>query len=155
MTTKKLTPGEIDDIGARLDELAIEEADLRATIRKQIECFGFTPPRSEKSRRIEGTIYECTLSEKSSVVINDVEVGKIENACEAGLFMRLFVKVTKFKLHEGATLLLAGALPEDAPHNLRKMFSSAVQVVQQNPGLTVKLKKQPKGVSTDLEQKTA
>jgi hypothetical protein len=58
--------------------------------------------------------------------IKDAEVERIRQVCPGTLFDRLFRTVTKFKLAEGATLVLASRLPEDAPRNLRMMFSRAV-----------------------------
>jgi hypothetical protein len=48
--------------------------------------------------------------------------------CPDFIFEKLFTEITKFKLASGATALLAGTLPEEAPRNLRQMFSRAVVV---------------------------
>jgi hypothetical protein len=45
--------------------------------------------------------------------------------------------VTKYKLTEGATLLLASRLPEIAPRNLRMMFSRAVETKETSPRLRI------------------
>jgi hypothetical protein len=45
--------------------------------------------------------------------------------------------VTKFKLADGATLVLASPLPEGAPRNLRLMFSRAVETKETTPRLRV------------------
>jgi hypothetical protein len=49
--------------------------------------------------------------------IRDAEVERIRAVCPDGLFGHLFRTVTKFKLANGATLVLASPLPEEAPRN--------------------------------------
>jgi hypothetical protein len=49
--------------------------------------------------------------------IRDAEVERIRAVCPDGLFGHLFRTVTKFKLADAATLVLASPLPEEAPRN--------------------------------------
>jgi hypothetical protein len=53
------------------------------------------------------------------------------------LFDRLFKVVTKFKLADRATQVLAGQLPADAPRNLRALFSRAVETKETGPRLRI------------------
>jgi hypothetical protein len=132
-----MTPQELDDTAARLEEIALEEELLRSTLQEQVEAFGSTPPRAEKSKRLTGTLYQFTVSLGLTTEIKDAEVERIRQVCPGTLFNRLFRTVTKFKLAEGATLVLASRLPEDAPRNLRMMFSRAVTTKETAPRLRV------------------
>lgn len=125
---KRLTADELDAKALRLEEIEAEEERLRTELREQVEEFGFSPPRSEKSKRLLGEAFAFTLSTSSTTEIRDSEVERIREACEPSLFRSLFLVVTKYKLAASATALLAGTLPECAPRNLRMMFSRAVQV---------------------------
>ena len=134
---KRLSPGELDAAAARLEELHAEEEELRAQMLAQVEKFGFTPPRAEKSKRLEGTVYQFTVTRGLTTEIKDAEVERIRQACPAVLFDRLFRSVTKFKLADGATMALANRLPPDAPRNLRLMFSRAVETKETAPRLRI------------------
>jgi hypothetical protein len=57
--------------------------------------------------------------------------------CSGALFDRLFKVVTKFKLADGATQVLAGRLPADTPRNLRALFSRAVETKETGPRLRI------------------
>jgi hypothetical protein len=132
-----MTAAELDVAAARLDDIQLEEEKLRAQLREQVEEFGFTPPRAEKSKRLTGTLYQLTVSRGLTTEIRDAEVERIRAACPDGLFGRLFRTVTKFKLADGATLVLASPLPEGAPRNLRLMFSRAVETKETSPRLRI------------------
>lgn len=125
---RRLSTSELDKIGLRLEEIEEEEERLREDLKLQLGEFGFSPPRSEKSKRLETLKYRFTLSSSSNTEIRDAEVERIRANCPDFLFQKLFVEVTKFKLAGGATTLLAGTLPEEAPRNLRQLFSKAVVV---------------------------
>ena len=132
-----MTSQELDDAAARLEEIGVEEERLRLKLQEQIEEFGFTPPRAEKSKRLEGTLYQFTVTRGLTTEIKDAEVERIRAVCPGILFDRLFRTVTKFKLAEGATLVLASRLPADAPRNLRLMFSRAVETKETAPRLRI------------------
>jgi hypothetical protein len=102
-----------------------------------LKPFGFTPPRAEKSKRLAGSAYEFTVTRGLTTEIKDAEVEQIRQACPGSLFERLFRTVTKFKLADGATTVLAGRLPADAPRNLRLMFSRAVETKETAPRLRI------------------
>ena len=127
----------LDLAAARLEEIQLEEEKLRAELREQVEKFGFTPPRADKSKRLLATFYQFTLTVGLSTEIKDAEVERIRAVCPDGLFKRLFKTVTKYKLADGATLALADRLPEGAPRNLRMMFSKAVETKETAPRLRV------------------
>jgi hypothetical protein len=134
---RHLPPSELDALGLRLEEIAAEGERIREQIREQIENFGFTPPRAEKSRRLETEEFRFTLSSSSRTEIRDTDVERIKGACPASLFSQLFTTVTKYKLAKSATMLLSGTLPEDAPRNLRILFARAVQIVEDSPRLKI------------------
>src|SRR5713226_5015413 len=123
----RMSAGALDLAAARLEEIRLEEEKLRSELQEQVEEFGFTPPRAEKSKRLTGIFYDFTVTRGLTTEIKDAEVARIRAVCPNGLFGRLFKTVTKFKLADGAFLLLASPLPEDAPRNLRLMFSKAVE----------------------------
>jgi hypothetical protein len=49
---KRMTPQELDDAAARLEEIGLEEEALRSKLQEQVEAFGFTPPAR---RKVEAT----------------------------------------------------------------------------------------------------
>jgi len=132
-----MTPGELDEAAARLEEIGLEEGKLRSTLQEQVEEFGFTPPRAEKSKRLAGILHQFTVSRGLTTEIKDAEVERIRQNCPGVLFDRLFRTVTKFKLADGATQVLASRLPADAPRNLRLMFSRAVETKETAPRLRI------------------
>jgi len=134
---RRLSPGDLDAAATRLEEIGLEEENLRSELREQVEVFGFTPPRAEKSKRLLGAEWEFTLSSSQSTEIRDAEVERIRTACTTRLFAQLFIAVTKYKLASGATALLSGKLPATAPRNLRRMFSQAVQMKDGSPRLRI------------------
>ena len=134
---KRMTTEELDVAAARLEQIGLEEEKLRSQLQEQVEEFGFTPPRAEKSKRLAGTLYEFTVSRGMTTEIKDVEVERIRQVCPGILFDRLFRTVMKFKLAEGATMVLASRLPTDAPRNLRLMFSRAVETKETAPRLRI------------------
>jgi len=134
---KRLSPGELDATAARLEALQAEEEGLRTKLQEQVNEFGFTPPRAEKSKRLTGEVYEFTVTRGLSTEVKDSEVERIRQVCPGALFDRLFRVVTKYKLTDGATLVLAGRLPADAPRNLRMMFNRAVETKETAPRLRI------------------
>jgi hypothetical protein len=134
---KRITNDELDLLAARLEEIRSEEEKLRSKLQEQIEEFGFTPPRAEKSKRLDGTVYQFTMTRGLTTEIKDAEVERIRQICPGVLFDRLFRTVTKFKLADTATQVLANRLPVDAPRNLRLMFSRAVETKEISPRLRI------------------
>jgi hypothetical protein len=94
-------------------------------------------PRPEKSKRLEGAVYQFTVSRGVTTEIKDAEVERIRQICPAILFDRLFRTVTKFKLADSALGVLANRLPIDTPHNLRAMFMRAVETKNTAPRLRI------------------
>ncbi len=133
----RMSTSALDLAAARLEEIQVEEEKLRAELQQQVEQFGFTPPRADKSKRLCGIFYQFTLTVGLTTEVKDAEVEKIRQACPDGLFGRLFKTVTKYKLADGATMALASKLPEGAPRNLRMMFSKAVETKETAPRLRV------------------
>jgi hypothetical protein len=60
-----------------LEEIGLAEENLRSKLQEQIEEFGFTPPRAEKSKRLEGSLYQFTVSRGITAEIKDAEVERI------------------------------------------------------------------------------
>jgi hypothetical protein len=137
MAMKRMSAGELDETAVRLEEISAEEEKLRAKLLEQVEEFGFTPPRAEKSRRLEGENYQFTVSRGLTTEVKDAEVERIRQNCPGFLFDKLFKTITKFKLIDGATMLLSNRLPVDAPRNLRLWFNRAVETKETGPRLRI------------------
>src|SRR5216683_5878794 len=133
----RMSTGALDLAAARLEEIRLEEEKLRSELQEQVEVFGSIPPRAEKSKRLTGIFYQLTVTRGLTTEIKDAEVERIRAACPDGLFRQLFQTVTKFKLAAGATAVLASPLTEDAPRNLRLMFSKAVETKETTPRLRI------------------
>ena len=132
-----MSPQQLDDTAARLEEISLEEEKLRSKLFEQVQEFGFTPPKADKSKRLEGSLYQLTVTRGVSTDIKDAAVEQIRQACPVTLFDRLFRTVTKFKLAEGAALILASRLPADAPRNLRMLWARAVETKATAPRLRI------------------
>jgi len=132
-----MSAAELDNAAVRLEELDLDIRLLRDKLREQIAEFGSTPPRAEKSKRLVGNLYQFTLSTSTKTEVRDAEVERIAELCPESLFFRLFRKVIKYKLCDGASMVLAGKLPDCAPRNLRQMFARAVVVKEDSPRLKV------------------
>jgi hypothetical protein len=133
----RMTADALDLAAARLEELGAEQERLRTELRQQIEEFGFTPPRADKSKRLHGTFYQFTLTVGLTTEVKDAEVESIAAVCPDALFKRLFKRVIRYKLADGASLALADPLTKGAPRNLRMMFSKAVETKETAPRLRV------------------
>ena len=133
----RMSADALDLAAARLEELGAEQERLRAELRQQVEEFGFTPPRADKSKRLLGIFYQFTLTVGLTTEVKDAEVEKIRQACPDALFKRLFKTVIRYKLADGATVALADPLSKGAPRNLRMMFSKAVETKEAAPRLRV------------------
>jgi len=86
----RMTADASDLAAARLEELGAEQERLRAELREQIEEFGATPPRADKSKRLLGTFYQFTLTVGLTTEVKDAEVEKLRAVCPDALFKRLF-----------------------------------------------------------------
>jgi len=91
----------------------------------------------KNQKRLAGMLYKFTVTRGLTTEIKDSEVERIRQVCPGILFDRLFRTVTKFKLAEGVTMVLASRLPADAPRNLRLMFSRAVETKETAPRLRI------------------
>jgi hypothetical protein len=150
------TAAEIDALAALYDDaksnVAIAEERViifGSQLLEMVKEHGTTPPRAEKSLRLEGDEWEVTVSEGQGVTVKKAAVEKIFKALKkAGLhltfFRKLFKEETSYKLAKGAQSLMAQTLPEGAPSNLRKMFTDAVQIRDKAPRLTVEPKQEAK-----------
>jgi hypothetical protein len=134
---RRLPPAELDAIGVRLEQIELEEETLRSQLLEQVQEFRFTPTRADRSKRLVGSLFQFTLSRSLTTEVKDAEVERIRAVCRGDIFDRLFRTVTRYKLAEGATLVLADHLPPDAPRNLRLMFSRAVETKESSPRLRI------------------
>ena len=134
---KRMTSEELDQVALRLEEIEAESNNLRSRIQEQVEEFGFTPPRAEKSKRLLGALYQFTLSRGLTTEVKDGAVERLRACCPRDLFDRLFRVITKYKLADGATAVLANRLPPDAPRNLRQLFSAAIVTKENSPRLRI------------------
>jgi hypothetical protein len=129
---------QLDLHAVRMAKLEPEWEELRDKLKEQVEQFGSTPPRAEKSKRLAGSVYQFTLSQGSSTEIKDAEVLRIKEVCAKEIFDKLFREETVYKLSKSALEFLAGTLPEAAPRNLRQLFARAFSVKPKAPSLTIK-----------------
>ena len=145
-----------------IDALAGLYADAKANLAKaqeRVDVFadqliamtqahGVTPPKAEKSLRLEGDEWEVTVAEGQSVSVNKAAAAKVLASLKrAGLirfFRKLFVIETSYKLAKGAQALIAKPLPQGAPSNLRKLLAEAIQIKDKAPRLTVEPKEEKK-----------
>jgi hypothetical protein len=67
-----------------------EDEGLRSKLKEQVEEFCFTPPRADKSKRLEGTAYHFTVTRGLTTEIRDAAVERIRQVCPGDLFDRLF-----------------------------------------------------------------
>jgi hypothetical protein len=113
-----------------------------------VKAHGTTPPRAEKSLRLEGDEWEVTVAEGQSVSVNKAAAAKVLASLKrAGLirfFRKLFTIETSYKLAKGAQALIAKPLPPGAPSNLRKLLAEAIQIKDKAPRLTVEPKEEVK-----------
>jgi len=137
---QRLSPVKLDKLCFRLKKIEAEAEAIRDDLKRQVAEYGFIPPRSDRSRRLLGEAYEATLSTSTSFEIHDSAVERIKECCPTNIFAKLFWSVTKWKLCDRATEVLAGPL-EDAPRDLRMMFAKAVVVKESAPRLSIKQRK--------------
>ena len=88
-------------------------------------------------KRLAAYLYQFTVSRGVTIEIKDAEVERIRQICPGVLFDRLFRTVTKFKLADSATQVLASRLSVEAPRNLRLVFSHAVETKETSPRLRI------------------
>jgi len=148
MGLRRMSVSELDEAAVRLQELELQVEGLREKLKVQVDNFGSTPPRAEKSKRLVGNEYRFTLSTSTTVEIKEMEVERIAESCPAQIFDKLFRSTKKWKLCDGASLILAGTLPLQAPRNLRQMFERAVTIKEGQPRLRVEKLNQEACVSS-------
>jgi hypothetical protein len=136
-----MSADQLDLHAVRMAKLEAEWDELRDKLKEQVQVFGSTPPRAEKSKRLTGNVYQFTLSQGSSTEIKDAEVLRIKEACKPEIFEKLFHEETAYKLAKGALDFLAGTLPEAAPRNLRQLFARAFSVKPKAPSPSLTIKK--------------
>ncbi len=128
----------MDALAGRLEVLKLEQEQIRATFCGQVETYDFTPQGAEESKRQQGEKVPGRPLLRGDDRDPRPEVERIERACPLGLFAKLFREVRQYKLAAGASMLLAGTLPSEAPRNLRQIFSQAVILKPRAPSLSVK-----------------
>jgi hypothetical protein len=133
----KLSPQKLDSMAERREELKLEIELINQCFSQQIEHYGFTPPRAEKSKRLAGETWQMTLSYGETTEIRDAAVEVIKKVCSLGLFAKLFREVRQYKVASTAAAVLMGTLPEGAPPNLRKLWLNAVVHKAKAPALRV------------------
>lgn len=94
---KRMTADELDHAAIRLEEIGLEEERLRSKLLDQVNNFGFTPPRAEKSKRLAGSLFQFTVSRGVTIEVKDAEVERIRQICPGLLFDSLFRTITKYK----------------------------------------------------------
>ena len=72
-----------------MSSVAEWKAALRDRLKEEIENFGSTPARAEKSKRLTGELYTFTLSTSTLTELKDAEVQRIEEAFPEHIFVHL------------------------------------------------------------------
>jgi hypothetical protein len=138
MALKRMSAMDLDKAAEMLTELEQDVEDLRERLRQQIQQYGFTPPRSEKSKRLQGLEYQFTLSTSTATEVNDFEAQKIATVCEPEVFNLLFKPVTHYKVALGASAMLARTpLPAGLPSTIRAMWARAVTFKENKPRMRI------------------
>lgn len=149
---KTPTKTEIDAVASLYNDAKIAEAlqtekveMFGAQLIRMAKAHGFTPPRAEKSLRLEGEEWEVTVAIGQSVSVKKPSVEKLFAALKKGglhltLFRKLFTDEKQYKLAKGAQKLMAKTLPAGVPPNVRALFAAAVEIKDKAPRLTVKPK---------------
>lgn len=141
---------DIDATCSHLEQLEEEAKAIRAELLGRVLEHGFIPPRAEKSKRLCGELYQLTVSTSTTLELKEPAILAIREVCQPELFKQLFRSdvITRWRLVDSATMLLAGVLPEGAPHNLRMMFNRALTVKENSP----RLKIERTGADNDAEK---
>jgi hypothetical protein len=130
---------------------AIEQRDVFGEqIEEMIAQHGFLPPRSKKSKRVQGDEWKATLSQSHSVDVDSTAVRRLFDAMkEWGLarsFRRLFRREEIFVLVDDAqaviTKLAAKSLGID--RQLLLLFSQALRIEGRSTSLKVEPVKEEK-----------
>jgi hypothetical protein len=62
----RMTADVLNLAAARLEQIRAEEESLHSELQRQVQEFGFTPPRADKSKRLLGTFYRLTRAESGT-----------------------------------------------------------------------------------------
>lgn len=154
------TAAQIDAMGREyLEQEAIcKEADedlakKRSAIVTAVNAWGSMPPRAEKSLRLEGSIYQLTVSQSDSTSINQAPAAALEEACRvsrlASLFRGLLRVEKKYVLQPGAQQALAERFPKGFPspkrQRIRNLFARALRLKKGSPHVKVEPIEKPEG----------
>jgi DNA-binding CsgD family transcriptional regulator len=134
---RRMSPEQLDETCLEIERGESHLEMLREKLRQQVEEHGSTPPRAEKSKRLSGYHYQLTVSTSTTTVVNDADVLNIATVCEPEIFNQLFRAETRYRLINGASMLLSRTLPAGAPANLRALFSKAVTIKETGPRLRI------------------
>jgi len=154
------TAAQIDTLGREYLELELASkaadenlAKKRAAIIAAACTWGAMPPRAEKSLRLEGNIYQLTVSQSDSTSINQAPAAALDEACRVSrlrpLFRRLFRVETKYVLQAGAQQALAEGFPTRFPspkrQRIRNLFARALRLKKGSPHVKVEPIEKPAG----------
>jgi hypothetical protein len=123
-----------------------ELQNARAELLELVHQFGSTPPKADKSKRVEGNLWQVTAQYGHSITVDDVAADRLLEACVSSLgpkkggrfFHRIFQSSIRYSLCEGAYELIASSSVAD---KMRSLFSAAVKIVPKAPALKVTEKK--------------
>jgi hypothetical protein len=151
------TNAEIDAICQLYDDadknvkMAIETRDVFAEqIEEMIAAHGFLPPRSKKSKRIQGEEWKATHSQSHSVDVDSTAVRRLFVSMKgwglARFFRRLFRREEVFILADDAQVLIAKLalkMPGIAGE-LQLLFSNTLRIEGRSTSLKVEPIKEEK-----------
>jgi hypothetical protein len=129
-----------------------ELQQAREELLELVHRLGSTPPQADKSKRIEGNLWQITAQYGHSVHVDDAIADRLFEACTHAFgpkkggrfFHKLFQTSIRYSLLEGAHEWVASGLPRGTGEKIRSLFSAAVKVVPKSPMLKVSEKK-PRG----------
>lgn len=143
------TPAQIDGIAQQYLKMKASVADMRGQVESLeqnlialVEQWGIVPPHAEKSRRLNGTLAELTVTKADTLTINDERVETLKDALEANgygeFFTRLFTLRSKYEIVEGAeSALKAESLPKRLAEKVLNLFGRSIGVKAKKPSLKV------------------
>jgi hypothetical protein len=123
------------------EDLAAERtANCKAALIACVQKYGSTPPKSDKSLRLEGAVFQVTVTQGTSTSIDAGAVDLLkEMMVKEGwgkAFKHLFRRETKYSIAPKASEFAA-----NSNMKVRRFFRACISVTTNNPSLKVDRKK--------------
>lgn len=125
-------------------ERAIEVRRAFGTqVEEMIAAHGFLPPRSKKSKRVQGDEYKATLSQSHSVDVDSTSVKRFHAALKgwniSRIFSKLFRREVVFVLNDGAQECITALVARHpvAAAELQLLFAQTLKIESRSSSLKV------------------